>query len=160
MWSWSWIKKKIIAWDLILVAHLGPISVRTKILKIPFLWSCSYMSIVYDMSTILTTSDYLISISSGYGYPYLLYTVVIFVTFLNVYPPQIIDFASTVGQMPVLHVNGKELSQSSAISRYLATKFDLLGTTDWDRARGDEVISLVFDLFHCKPTSNLVCVSV
>jgi len=57
------------------------------------------------------------------------------------------DFQRSVGQMPVLTVNGKELCQSSAISRYLADEFDLLGNTSWERARGDEVISLIFDLF-------------
>jgi len=58
------------------------------------------------------------------------------------------EYLSTVGQIPVLYEEGKpELCQSQAISRYLATKFGLNGNTDWDNARIDEIISLIFDLF-------------
>jgi len=59
--------------------------------------------------------------------------------------------------MPVLLVNGKdELCQSQAISRYLADEFGLLGDTAWERARGDEAMSLVFDLFHGSDFNILV----
>lgn len=53
--------------------------------------------------------------------------------------------------MPVLHEEGRpELTQSHVISRYLAKKFDLTGDNDWEDARVDEAISLIFDLFMCK----------
>jgi len=65
------------------------------------------------------------------------------------------DFASTVGQIPVLTVNGKELSQSAVISRYLAEEFGLLGNTNWEKARGDEAISLICDLFIAWRTTNI-----
>jgi len=57
-------------------------------------------------------------------------------------------YTSTVGQIPILYEEGKpELSQSHVISRYLAKQFGLVGDNDWDDARVDEVISLVFDLY-------------
>ncbi len=50
--------------------------------------------------------------------------------------------------MPVLYQEGKrELCQSHVISRYLATKNGLVGDNEWDNARLDEVISLLFDLY-------------
>ncbi|KAJ6643640.1 Glutathione S-transferase, partial [Pseudolycoriella hygida] len=64
-------------------------------------------------------------------------------------PILVYSFESTVGQIPVLYEKGRkeELSQSHVISRYLAKKFGLVGDNDWDNAREDEVISMVFDLF-------------
>jgi len=57
-------------------------------------------------------------------------------------------FASTNGQIPVLHEEGQpELCQSHVISRYLATKFDLVADSARDNATLDELISMVFDLF-------------
>lgn len=39
------------------------------------------------------------------------------------------------GQMPVLEVNGVKLSQSRAIERFLAKKFDLAGKDEWEQAK-------------------------
>ncbi len=69
------------------------------------------------------------------------------------------EYVSTVGQIPVLYEEGKpELSQSQVISRYLAKKFGLTGDNDWEDARLDEVISLVYDLFICKEFMGNVAV--
>jgi len=58
-------------------------------------------------------------------------------------------FASTVGQIPVLHEVGNpaELTQAQAISRYLAKKFNLHGDDDRQNFRVDEVVGMVYDLF-------------
>jgi len=56
-------------------------------------------------------------------------------------------YANTVGRLPVFYEEGKpELSQSHVISRYLAKQFGLVGDNDWENARVDEVVSIVYDL--------------
>jgi len=52
------------------------------------------------------------------------------------------------GQMPVLHVGDKTLTQSKAIYRYLARKFKLAGEDDWDMARCDEIVDAFNDLLE------------
>ncbi|GMR61435.1 hypothetical protein PMAYCL1PPCAC_31630, partial [Pristionchus mayeri] len=49
-------------------------------------------------------------------------------------------------QLPVLEVNGQKLSQSRAIERFLAKKFDLAGKDDWEQAKVDEMVMGVEDL--------------
>jgi len=43
------------------------------------------------------------------------------------------------GQVPILEVDGKILSQSQAINRYLARQFGLAGSNDWEAAKIDEL---------------------
>ncbi|GMT35435.1 hypothetical protein PFISCL1PPCAC_26732 [Pristionchus fissidentatus] len=51
------------------------------------------------------------------------------------------------GQLPVLEINGgQKLSQSRAIERYLAKKFDLAGKDEWEQAKVDEMVMGVEDL--------------
>ncbi|CAB3399268.1 unnamed protein product [Caenorhabditis bovis] len=49
------------------------------------------------------------------------------------------------GQLPVLHVDGKQLAQSRTIERYLAKTFGLAGDNDWDAAKMDELVACVED---------------
>ncbi|KAH7699948.1 glutathione S-transferase-1 [Aphelenchoides avenae] len=44
------------------------------------------------------------------------------------------------GRLPVLDVDGKKLSESQAIYRYLALKFGLAGKGEWEQARVDEIL--------------------
>jgi len=49
------------------------------------------------------------------------------------------------GQAPVLHEDGKEMSQSSAIARYLARKFKLVGATDYQAYLCDQYVDHITD---------------
>lgn len=52
-----------------------------------------------------------------------------------------------MGQMPVLEIeNGKKLSQSVSICRYLAKKVGLAGKTDLENFEIDSVVDTVNDL--------------
>jgi len=50
------------------------------------------------------------------------------------------------GQMPVLEVDGKQLTQSMAILRYIARKHGLEADDEWDRAVGDELATSWLDI--------------
>ncbi|MCP9265636.1 Glutathione S-transferase 1 [Dirofilaria immitis] len=55
-------------------------------------------------------------------------------------------------QVPVLEVDGKMLSQSTAIALYLAKKFDLVGEDDWEFAQVEELFGVASDLItHMVP---------
>ena len=43
--------------------------------------------------------------------------------------------------MPILEVDGKEVTQSLTIARFLAKRYNLLPGDDWHLAKADEVIS-------------------
>ncbi|TMS36820.1 hypothetical protein L596_003898 [Steinernema carpocapsae] len=49
-------------------------------------------------------------------------------------------------QLPVLEYNGKQLSQSDAINRFLAKLFGYHGVSEWDCARIDEIVSTFADV--------------
>jgi len=49
------------------------------------------------------------------------------------------------GQLPVLQVGDKTLSQSNTIARYLAKKYDLRGDDDWEAAKMDEYADALTD---------------
>jgi len=51
-----------------------------------------------------------------------------------------------LGQIPTLEVDGKLMVQAQAISRYLATKFNLYGTDAEERASIDEVTETLCDI--------------
>ncbi|VBB26289.1 unnamed protein product [Acanthocheilonema viteae] len=51
------------------------------------------------------------------------------------------------GHVPILNVSGKILAESHAIERYLARKFDLLGTNEWEAAKIDEIICNLEDVW-------------
>lgn len=50
------------------------------------------------------------------------------------------------GQLPVLEVGDKKLTQSKAIYRYLGRKFKLAGADDWESAKCDELVDAMEDV--------------
>jgi glutathione S-transferase len=50
------------------------------------------------------------------------------------------------GQLPILNVDGKELSQSNAIARYLARQYNLVAEDPFLNARADEIADIVTEL--------------
>lgn len=55
-----------------------------------------------------------------------------------------------MGQMPVLEVDGQRIHQSIAISRYLAKRFGLAGSNDWESLQIDSVVDTVNDFRQSK----------
>ncbi|XP_071146779.1 glutathione S-transferase 1-like [Mytilus edulis] len=50
-----------------------------------------------------------------------------------------------LGFLPVLEVNGKELTQKLVVDRYLAGQFGLFGSNDMEKAKIDEVMTTIAD---------------
>lgn len=50
-----------------------------------------------------------------------------------------------LGQMPVLEVDGQRVHQSTSISRYLAKRFGLAGSNDWEALQIDIAVDTVND---------------
>jgi len=50
------------------------------------------------------------------------------------------------GQVPVLEVDGQQLAQSHAISRYLARQNGMAGKDDWEQALADMYVEHVKDM--------------
>ncbi|KAL5018762.1 hypothetical protein ScPMuIL_004484 [Solemya velum] len=50
------------------------------------------------------------------------------------------------GTLPVLEVDGKSLSQSLAIARYLAGQFGLMGADSWEAAQIDCILDTLVDI--------------
>ncbi|KAI6206279.1 hypothetical protein M3Y94_00890500 [Aphelenchoides besseyi] len=48
-------------------------------------------------------------------------------------------------QLPLLEIDGRKLSQSGAILRFLAKRFNLNGKDDFEAARADEIWSFFYD---------------
>lgn len=61
------------------------------------------------------------------------------------------------GHVPVLEVDGKMLSQSSAISRYLARQVGLNGQNEWEDALVDMYADAVKDLMMRKTSWGKKC---
>lgn len=53
--------------------------------------------------------------------------------------------------MPLLEVENKKLFQSQAIARFLAKRFDLTGTNEFEAAKCDEYVDTIFDFFKGIP---------
>jgi len=49
------------------------------------------------------------------------------------------------GQVPLLEVDGKLIAQASAINRFLARRFDLVGDNDFEAAKCDEFVDAIKD---------------
>lgn len=56
--------------------------------------------------------------------------------------------ATPFGHVPVLEVDGKQLSQSVTIARYLAKQFGLAGRNDWEQALADMYADNIQDMFN------------
>jgi len=52
------------------------------------------------------------------------------------------------GEIPVLEVDGKMLSQSMAINRYLGRVFGMAGANDWEAAQCDMLVDGITDVFN------------
>nr|QCX41803.1 glutathione S-transferase [Pagiophloeus tsushimanus] len=53
------------------------------------------------------------------------------------------------GKLPILEIDGKRVSQSVAIARYLAKQFGLLGKNDWEALQADSLIDALGDYEAC-----------
>ncbi|KAI6176277.1 hypothetical protein M3Y97_00780900 [Aphelenchoides bicaudatus] len=51
------------------------------------------------------------------------------------------------GKVPVLEVDGKYLCESAAICRFVARKHGLVGKTEWEQAKVDELINVQKDFY-------------
>ena len=54
------------------------------------------------------------------------------------------------GQLPVLEVDGFQMSQSITIARFLANKYKLAGSTPLEQAKADMVVDIAVDFFNGK----------
>ncbi|KAF7991206.1 hypothetical protein HCN44_002768 [Aphidius gifuensis] len=50
------------------------------------------------------------------------------------------------GQVPVLEVDGKRINQSTAICRYLAKQYGLVGKDDWENLEIDSTVDTIHDM--------------
>ena len=57
--------------------------------------------------------------------------------------------------MPVLEVDGKTISQSMAIARFLARRYKLAGKTDLEEAEADAIVDFMSDCFNGKYLSRI-----
>jgi glutathione S-transferase len=71
--------------------------------------------------------------------------------FLDFYVPTILVFAEfPYGKIPLLEFEGKKLSQSFAIARFLGKKYNLAGADDFESAKCDEYADVVKDILKGK----------
>ena len=58
--------------------------------------------------------------------------------------------ALTLGQLPVLEVDGKAIGQSMTIARFLARRYNLAGKNDLEEAEADMLIDSMTDTLEGK----------
>lgn len=62
--------------------------------------------------------------------------------------------AMPFGKVPVLEVDGKKVHQTTAILRYLAKQYKLIGDTPWDALQIDIIADTIGDL---KERESIYC---
>ncbi|TKR92240.1 hypothetical protein L596_006931 [Steinernema carpocapsae] len=60
------------------------------------------------------------------------------------------------GQVPVMEIDGKILTQSIAIARFFAKKLDLLGGDDWEAAQTDAFVGMIEDTIQAMKANDLI----
>jgi len=58
----------------------------------------------------------------------------------------ILEFSTFIGQLPILHFDDFSLTQSHAVLRFIAEKYDFGGETNEQQGTADEVVDLIYDL--------------
>lgn len=53
------------------------------------------------------------------------------------------------GVLPVLEIDGKPISQSNAVARYLARQHNLTGKDEWESMMCDVLVDTLGDLKQC-----------
>lgn len=65
----------------------------------------------------------------------------------NIGAPLICEISETpFGMLPILEIDGKVISQSNAISRFLAQKYGLTGKDEWEALQCDVLVDSLGDL--------------
>lgn len=54
------------------------------------------------------------------------------------------------GMLPILEIDGKVVTQSNAIARYLAEEYGLTGKDKWEALQCDVLVDTLADLKHRK----------
>lgn len=55
------------------------------------------------------------------------------------------------GMLPVLEIEGKVVSQSNAVARYLARQYGLTGKDEWEALQCDVLVDTLGDLKQGRP---------
>ena len=63
--------------------------------------------------------------------------------------------ALTLGQLPVLEVDGKTIGQSMTIARFLARRYNLAGKNDLEEAEADMLVDSMTDTLEGKRSLGL-----
>ena len=71
-------------------------------------------------------------------------------SFLPCIQTNILFPALTLGQLPVLEVDGKTIGQSMTIARFLARRYSLAGRNDLEEAEADMLIDSMTDTLEGK----------
>ena len=76
-------------------------------------------------------------------------------TFLPCIQTDILFPALTLGQLPVLEVDGKTIGQSMTIARFLARRYNLAGKNDLEEAEADMLVDSMTDTLEGKRSLGL-----
>ena len=77
------------------------------------------------------------------------------ISFLHCMQADILFAALTLGQLPVLEVDGKAIGQSMTIARFLARRYNLAGKNDLEEAEADMLVDSMTDTLEGKRSLGL-----